>query len=119
MALPVSGIPTGPAAAPTRHGLARIGRAIRSNRKATVGTILLAIFILVSLFPGVIARDSPTADAYLPRLGISTAHLLGTNQYGQDLFAQLVWGTRDVLIIALVVGAAATAIAVVIGVAAA
>ncbi len=119
MALPVSGVPTEPAAAPARHGLARIGRAIRSNRKATVGTVLLGIFILVSLFPGVIARHSPTEDAYLPRMGISTAHPLGTNQYGQDLFAQLVWGTRDVLIIALVVGAAATAIAVVIGVAAA
>ena len=95
MALPVSGVPTEPAAAqaPAMHALARIGRAVRSNRKATAGTILLAIFILVALFPGVIAHDSPTADAYLPRLGISTAHPLGTNQYGQDLFAQVVWGT--------------------------
>ena len=39
--------------------------------------------------------------------------------YGQDLFAQLVWGTRNVLIIAFVVGLATTAIAVLIGVAAA
>jgi peptide/nickel transport system permease protein len=122
MALPVSGVPTAetPAAqAPPAHGLARIGRAVRFNRKATVGSVLLLIFILIALFPGVIAHDSPTQDAYTPQLGISTAHLLGTNHYGQDLFAQLVWGTRNVLIIAFAVGLATTGIAVLIGVAAA
>jgi peptide/nickel transport system permease protein len=101
------------------NAFARVWRAVRSNRKATAGTILLAIFLLISLFPGVIARDSPTLDAYTPKLGISTAHLLGTNFYGQDLFSQIVWGTRNVIIIALVVGLATTVIAVLVGVAAA
>ncbi len=121
MAMPVSGVTAeAPAAqAPADHALARIGRAVRSNRKATVGTILLAIFILIALFPGVIAHESPTQDAYAPQLGISTAHLLGTNHYGQDLYSQLVYGTRNVLIIAFVVGLATTGIAVLIGVAAA
>jgi peptide/nickel transport system permease protein len=133
MSMPLSGVSaaaaapgqepaTGPAAAPGSpgtQGLARIGRAVRSNRKATVGAMLLAVFALVALFPGVIAHDSPSADAYHPRLGPSTAHLLGTTAYGQDMFAQLVYGTRNVLIIALVVGLAATGIAVLVGVAAA
>ena len=127
MAMPVSGVrhrdrapPTrGPRSSGPRRALGRIGRAVRLNRKATVGTVLLAIFILIALFPGVIAHDSPTQDAYAAQLGISTAHLLGTNHYGQDLFAQLVYGTRNVLIIAFVVGLATTAIAVLIGVAAA
>ncbi|MGD0239450.1 MAG: ABC transporter permease [Streptosporangiaceae bacterium] len=122
MAMPVSGVPTAEApAAQARpdHALARIGRAIRSNRKATIGSVLLLIFILIALFPGVIAHDSPSEDAYNAQLGISTAHLLGTNHYGQDLFAQLVYGTRNVLIIAFTVGLATTGIAVLIGVAAA
>jgi peptide/nickel transport system permease protein len=124
MAMPVSGVPTdsskAPAAqAPAGHALARIGRAVRSNRKAATGTILLLIFVLIALFPSVIAHDSPTLDAYPPRLSPSTAHLLGTNAYGQDLFAQVVWGTRNVLIIAVVVGLLTTGIAVLIGVAAA
>ena len=97
--------------------LGRIGRAVRLNRKATIGSVLLAIFILIALFPGVIAHDSPTQDAYPAQLGVSTAHLLGTNHYGQDLFAQLVYGTRTVLIIAFTVGLATTGIAVLIGVA--
>ena len=132
MSMPISGTPVtldqpgqppgqaaGPARLPASHALARMARAVRSNRKATVGTVLLAIFVLTSLFPGVIAKDSPSADAYTPRLGLTTAHLLGTTAQGQDMWAQLVWGTRNVLIIAFVVGLAATAIAVLIGVAAA
>jgi peptide/nickel transport system permease protein len=121
MAMPVSGVPgpTTEVQIPAGRALARVGRAIRSNRKATAGTILLTIFILIALFPGVIAHDSPNADAYTPQLGISTAHLLGTNHYGQDLFSQLVWGTRNVMIIAIVVVLATTGIAVLIGVAAA
>jgi len=133
MSLPISGGPVildpaahDPGAAgadrfrpPATPTLARMARAVRSNRKATAGTVLLTIFLLASLFPGVIAHDSPSADAYTPRLGLSTAHLLGTTAQGQDMWAQLVWGTRSVMIIAFVVGLAATAIAVLVGVAAA
>jgi peptide/nickel transport system permease protein len=104
---------------PSSQALGRIGRAVRSNRKATAGTVLLVIFILVALFPGLIAHDNPSADAYAPHLGLSSAHLLGTTAYGQDMWAQLVWGTRNVLTIAFVVGLATTAIAVLVGVAAA
>jgi peptide/nickel transport system permease protein len=101
----VAGAEPGPVAGagrsrpPADHALARMGRAIRHNRKATTGTVLLLI--------------------YTPKLGLSTAHLLGTTAYGQDMWAQLVYGTRNVMIIAFVVGLAATGIAVLIGVAAA
>src|SRR3984957_5928807 len=104
---------------PSSQARNRIARAVRSNRKATAGAILLGIFILVALFPGVIAHDNPSLDAYRPHLGLSSAHLLGTTAYGQDMWAQLVWGTRNVLEIAFVVGLAATAIAVLVGIAAA
>jgi peptide/nickel transport system permease protein len=97
----------------------RIWRAVRKNRKATAGAVLLLIFCFLALFPGLIAHDSPTAEVYGRSLGPSTAHLLGTTAYGQDIFAQVVWGTRQVLIISFGAGLAATAIAAIIGVAAA
>jgi len=104
---------------PVNSAARRIWRAVRRNRKATAGAILLFFFCFLGLFPGLIAHDDPTAEIYGRSMGISSAHLLGTTAYGQDIFAQVVWGTRQVLIIAFGAGLAATAIAAIIGVTAA
>ena len=104
---------------PVNSAARRIWRAVRKNRKATAGAVLLLFFCFLGLFPGLIAHDSPTAEIYGRSMGISSAHLLGTTAYGQDIFAQVVWGTRQVLIIAFGAGLAATAIAAIIGVTAA
>jgi len=97
----------------------RMARAVTSNRKATVGTVLLAFFCLLAAFPQVIAHDNPNAEIYKRFLGISSRHLFGTTALGQDMFAQVVWGTRPVLLIAFGVGLGATVIAMLVGVAAA
>ena len=96
-----------------------MARAITANRKATVGAALLLFFILIAAFPGVIAHDDPNAQVYTRLLGVSSRHLLGTTALGQDMFAQLVYGTRPVLLIAFGVGLVATVVAMLIGVAAA
>ena len=90
------------------RGLGRMGRALATSRKATAGAILLAAFIVIALFPGLFAHDSPTAEAYTRNLGPSGAHLFGT-----------FYGTRQVLEIAFGAGLASTLIAAAIGVAAA
>jgi len=118
---PPAGTPIEAAPVPRRgqsgNALARIWRAIRSNRKAAVGSVIMVVFVFIALFPGLIAHDDPEQDNYAPKMGISTAHLFGTNQYGQDLFSQIVHGTREVLLIAVLVGLATTTIAVLVGVA--
>jgi len=93
--------------------------AIRSNRKATWGAGLLALICFVAAFPWLIAHDSPTAMIYPVSLGPSARHLLGTTGLGQDMFAQIIWGARPVVLIAFGAGLAATGIAVLIGVTAA
>jgi len=105
--------------APVNSGARRIWRAVRRNRKATAGAVLLLFFCFLGLFPGLIAGDNPNAEIYGRSMGISSAHPLGTTAYGQDIFAQVVWGTRQVLIIAFGAGLAATAIAAIVGVTAA
>ncbi|MFL5960299.1 MAG: dipeptide/oligopeptide/nickel ABC transporter permease/ATP-binding protein [Gaiellaceae bacterium] len=96
-----------------------VWRAISRNRKAVAGVLLLLVFVVLAIFPGQIAPDDPTAQVYLPALGPSWHHLLGTTGRGEDVFSQLVWGTRLSLVIALGVGALATALSVLIGVSAA
>ena len=102
------------------RSLRRMARAVTANRKATVGIVLLLLFCLVGAFPGVIAHDNPNAEIYQRSLGTPSAqHLLGTTSFGQDMFAQVIYGTRPVLLIAFGVGLGATILAMLIGVSAA
>jgi oligopeptide/dipeptide ABC transporter ATP-binding protein len=96
-----------------------VWRAISRNKKALAGVLLLLVFVVLAIFPGQIAPDDPTAQIYTPALSPSWHHLLGTTGRGEDVFSQLVWGTRLSLVIALAVGALATALSVLIGVSAA
>lgn len=97
----------------------RFVRAIARNRKALVGSLLMLVFCFLAAFPGLIARDNPNAPAYASLLGPSARHLIGTNEIGEDLWAQLIYGTRYSLFIAFAVGGLSTIVSVIVGVSAA
>ena len=97
----------------------RFLRAVLGNRKATVGAVILLIVAFVAAFPGLIAPDQPQTTGYAASLGPSSAHLLGTTSIGQDVFSQLIYGTRLTLLVTLIVSAIATFISMMIGVTAA
>jgi peptide/nickel transport system permease protein len=107
----------GPTASERAAG--RIWRAIRSNKKAACGAVILLIFVILAIFPGQIAPYSPLADSFGRSLGPSAHHLLGTTGNDQDIFSQLIWGTRETLIIALVSGALSTLLSMIMGIGAA
>lgn len=100
-------------------GSTTLWRAVRTNRKALAGFVLLVLFLVLATFPEFIAPYSPTAAAFAPAQGPSAQHWLGTTSYGQDVLSQLIWGTQQSIIIAFAVGGAATLIAVLVGVSAA
>ncbi len=101
-----------------RRGV-KFWRAVRRNRKATAGALLLLFFVVLAVFPGQIAPFSPTNQSFNPSLPPSGVHWLGTTAQGQDIYSQLIWGTRVSLIIAFAAGGLATGISVIIGVSAA
>ena len=89
------------------------------NRKAAVGASLWIVFIL--------RRPHWSVHTSLPtiptQIGVgsrwnspSAQHWLGTTQLGQDLFSQLLVGTRRSLMVGLLVGILTTLIAIVIGI---
>jgi oligopeptide/dipeptide ABC transporter ATP-binding protein len=113
--------PVGPApfVAEIKHGRwGDLWRAISRNKKALIGVLLLLLFVVLAIFPGQIAPYNPSAEIFTPALGPSRAHWLGTTSYGQDIYSQIIWGTRLSLVIALAVGAIATVLAVLVGVSA-
>jgi peptide/nickel transport system permease protein len=94
-------------------------QALASNRKAMAGVIVLGIFALVALLAPFIAPYPPQEDLFGQILPPSPQHLLGTTGNGQDIFSQLLWGTRQSLLIALIAGLVATVISVLVGISAA
>jgi peptide/nickel transport system permease protein len=105
-----------------RRGRERAGRLLRAvvgNRKATVGLLILLVIAFVAAFPGVFTGVNPQAAIYAQDQGPSARHLLGTTLVGQDVFAQVIYGTRLTLIITVVVAVIATLISLIIGVTAA
>ncbi|WP_377267686.1 dipeptide/oligopeptide/nickel ABC transporter permease/ATP-binding protein [Peterkaempfera sp. SMS 1(5)a] len=104
---------------PVRRPGSGLWRALRGSRKATAGAVILLLFAVMAAFPGLFTsvRDANALDA--PRLGPSTGHLLGTTALGQDIWSQLIYGTRQSLVIALVAGFLATVLSVLVGVSAA
>lgn len=85
------------------------------NKKAAVGMGIVLFFVVVALFAPFIAPYSPTAMSFTPLQGPSWQHLLGTTTTGQDIFSRVVWGTRISLMVGVVTGLIATAVAVLVG----
>jgi peptide/nickel transport system permease protein len=110
----------GPPVAEARRGFGGdLWRAVGRNRKALAGLVLLVFFLVLAVFPGQIAPHDPLAQIYDPALGPSAKHWFGTTAYGQDVLSQLIWSTRESVVIAFLVGGLATVLAVLVGVSAA
>lgn len=91
-------------------------KAILRNRRVMIGLGIFAFFALVAIFAPVIAPYSPTDINFTPMLGSSSQHLLGTTPQGQDIFSQLVYGSRVSLIVGLATAAIIMAVQLVMGV---
>lgn len=99
-----------------RGALSRMWSILASNRKAAIGVILMAIFAIMAIFAPLLSPHDPNAGLYLPLQGPTADHWLGTTSDGKDIFSQLIWGTRQSLLIAVVAGLFATVISVVVGI---
>ncbi len=85
------------------------------NVKCRIGLLMLFGFILMAVFAPMIAPFDPRADDFVPSEGPSADHWLGTTQSGEDVYSQLIWGSRTSLFVGLACGIISTAIALVVG----
>ncbi|MCY0876951.1 MAG: ABC transporter permease [Firmicutes bacterium] len=85
------------------------------NKLSRVGLIILAIMVLTAIFAPMIAPYSPNNTTFPSMLGPSYAHWLGTTQAGQDVLSELIYGSRQSLVVGFAAGIAATLVGLVIG----
>ena len=91
-----------------------IGRIARRDRLAVAAGIVLLVAVLVALLaPWLPLLDPDTVDTpNRLRPPLSPGHRLGTDEFGRDLLARLIWGAR----VSLLAGVASAGAAMVIGV---
>ncbi len=116
-ALPMISEPAALTAVPARQ----LGRWRRLPAKAKAGVILLGLFLFTAIIGPLVAPYDPSYQNPSPALSLhapDAAHLLGTTQAGEDVLSQLLTGIRLTLELGLLVGVIATALSVLVGVAA-
>ena len=86
--------------------------------KVLLGIAIVGFFLILTVIGPWIAPYNPSATDFLPNLTPSWTHWFGTTSLGQDIFSQLLVGARATMVVALIAGLVATALSVIVGVAA-
>jgi peptide/nickel transport system permease protein len=109
--VPTTGTAT-PVAAPVKRRRLRFV----ANPKATTGLVVLGFFALLAIIGPWIAPYDPSGRSNDLLQGPSAAHWFGTTHLGQDIFSQVVVGTRSVIVVGFVAGLVATVLSILVGV---
>src|SRR5437660_3469451 len=95
--------------------LLAVWQAMTISRKVAVGSAIFGFFTVVGLFGPFFMTINPNATSHLFITPPSPAHLLGTTVVGEDIFSQLVYGTRTSVFWGLGTGVLVTLLSVVVG----
>jgi peptide/nickel transport system permease protein len=88
-------------------------RRFRRNRLALSGSCLASLILITAIFAGTIAPYDPLSMAVTDRLQSPRAsHVMGTDNFGRDVFSRVVYGAR----LSLQVGAAVMLLTVAAGI---
>lgn len=84
------------------------------NKKLIFGLSLELVFVLGAIFGPFITPHSPT-QFFAPHQSPSAAHWLGTDYFGHDVFAQLVYGLRTSYLVGALGALCASAVGMALG----
>ncbi|WP_129843359.1 ABC transporter permease [Streptomyces sp. RFCAC02] len=86
------------------------------NGKTLTGLIILGVFAVLAVAGSWLAPYDPSARSEALLEAPSWSHPFGTTQTGQDIFSQILVGTRGVLLVGFLAALIATVLGVLIGV---
>lgn len=89
---------------------------MRTNAKALTGVIMLGVFVLLAVIGPWIAPFDPSTRSNALLQPPSSTHWFGTTHLGQDIFSQVLAGTRSVVFVGAVAGVVATVLSVLVGI---
>jgi peptide/nickel transport system permease protein len=113
---PLESPATGPPAALAATDVRReIRRQLLRSKTFVAGNVILLFWVVCAIAPGLIASHDPTIQDPLSKWirPFTDGHLFGTDRFGRDVFSRIIFGAREIMIIA----PAATILGTVLGVA--
>lgn len=99
----------------TRLVASRIRDLAGRSPLAAWGLGLIGALVVVAILAPVLAPYSPTATSGASLSAPSAHHLLGTDDIGEDILSQLIWGARTSLLIAVPAAALNVGVATLVG----
>ena len=90
-------------------------RLLTRNKAGLVGLVVVVLIVAMSLIGPLVVPPADTADVTKIYNGPSREHPLGTDFQGRDNLVQLIYGGKDILVIAVIAGVLTTFIAVTVG----
>ena len=92
----------------------RLFEVIQRQKLALIGAAILAFFGILAALSPCLTPCGPE-EMFKPMLPPSRLHPLGTNDIGQDIFSELLYGARFSLLISLLSAVVSTAIGLWLG----
>ena len=95
--------------------LLAVWRAMTMNKKVATGCAIVGFFIVVGFLGPFFMPYNPNATSHLFITPPSAAHWLGTTVVGEDIFSQLIYGTRTSVFWGLATALIVTVLSVLVG----
>ena len=108
---------------PSSRAQARLGQLwlgwlrFRRNPMAMLGATIVVLLLLMAAFAPWVAPYDPITQNLAERLKppMTSGHLMGTDEFGRDIFSRIVWGSRVTLYIVVLVAVTAPVFGMLIG----
>ncbi|HEX6508762.1 MAG TPA: ABC transporter permease [Chloroflexota bacterium] len=100
---------------PGRMRFRQLGGALLNNPLALLGFVLFTLIVVAAVFAPLLTPYTPSDMVGPLGQGPSSTHYFGTNDTGQDIFSQIIFGARFSLAVGILTGFAITIVATIVG----
>jgi peptide/nickel transport system permease protein len=84
--------------------LREIGQMRRESPTLLAGLVILGLFVIVAIFPGLFAPHDPRATASIPLSPPGGTNLLGTDEVGRDILSRVIYSARTDVPVSIAAG---------------
>jgi peptide/nickel transport system permease protein len=88
---------------------------LRRSKSFIAGSIIVGFWVLCAVFGELVVKDPLASDPINDLLAPSADHWFGTDKLGRDVFARVITGARDILIVAPLATILATVLGTALG----